>query len=190
MIATGQRVRNVTPFSGPAGEERVYEYIFSPLPGLDGSLETVTCTARNIIDRERLEMQLASSQERLHQFFAQAPVAIVVFRGRDFIVELANENYQKLLPGRDLVGGPFAEVMPELGQEVWDVFNRVLETGKTFIANEWHIPYDSDRNGILDNHWFNVVYQPLREVILLLTASWPCLPALPRRCWRGRNWRG
>jgi PAS domain-containing protein len=190
VIATGQRVRNITAFSGPAGEERVYQYIFSPLLGLDGSLETVTCTARDITNRERLEMQLASSQERLHRFLAQAPVAIVVFRGRDFIVEFANENYQKLLPGRDLVGGPFAEVMPELGQEVWDVFNRVLETGKTFIANEWHIPYDSDRNGPLENHWFNVVYQPLRDVDSSISGFMAVLTASPGRFWRGRNWRG
>lgn len=163
VIARRQPVRNFTPYAGPGGEERVYEYIFSPVLAGDRALVEVTCTARDITDRLRMEREAVASGQRLQRFLAQAPVAIIVFRGRDFIVELANDHYRELLKGRELQGRPFAEVVPELGQEVWDVLNRVLDTGQPYLAYEWLIPYDSDNDGAIEDHWFNVVYHPLRE---------------------------
>jgi PAS domain S-box-containing protein len=163
VIASKQPVINHTPFTGAAGETRVYEYIFSPVLAGDRSLEEVTCTARDITDRERMEKALAESEEKLQQVFQQAPVAIVVLRGPEFVVELANPSYQALLPEGRLIGRRFADIVPELGQDVWDAFNRVLETGEPFVANEWHIPYDQNGDGLIEDVWFNVVYHPLRD---------------------------
>jgi PAS domain S-box-containing protein len=114
-------------------------------------------------EREQLLQQIKAERQRLQQVFAQAPVAIAVFRGRDLVVELANPVYQALLQGRDVVGRRFADVMPDLGQEVWDVFRGVMDSGERYAANEWHIPYDYDQDGVLEDHWFNVAYYPLRE---------------------------
>lgn len=113
-------------------------------------------------ERERLLRQIDTERQRLQQIFAQAPVAVVVFRGRDFVVELANPSYQALLAGRELVGRRFADVVPELGRDVWDVFQRVLDTGEPFFASDWYTPYDYDQDGVPEDHWFNVAYNPLR----------------------------
>ena len=91
-------------------------------------------------------------------------VAIAVFRGHDLVVELANPVYQALLQGREVVGHRFADVTPDLGQEVWDVLHHVMDTGEPYAASEWHIPYDYDQDGMLEDHWFNVAYHPLREL--------------------------
>jgi PAS domain S-box-containing protein len=114
-------------------------------------------------ERQRLLQEVQAERQRLEQVFAQAPVAIVVFRGPEFVIELANPFYQALVPGKELVGRRFAEVVPELGQHVWDAFHRVLDTGEPFVANEWLVPYDRDRDGVPEEHWFNVVYHPLRD---------------------------
>ena len=108
--------------------------------------------------RERLR-----SQERLAQIFSQAPVGIVVVRGRDMVVELANPVYQALLGKTDLVGRPLAEIVPELGQHVWDALHSVLDTGQPFVANDFHASFDQDGDGVAEDHWFNVVYHPLQE---------------------------
>jgi signal transduction histidine kinase len=115
-------------------------------------------------ERYRIEQALAASELKLQQVFAQAPVAIIAFRGKDFVVELANPPYLGLLPGRDLIGRPFSDVVPELSQDVWDAFHGVFNTGEPFIANEWLLAYDQDGDGVPEDHWFNVVYNPLREV--------------------------
>ena len=163
VIETKDTVRDQTPFTGPSGETRHYDYIFVPIFAPDGHVEAVAGSTRDITEREQLQTALIDSEERLRGIFAQAPVAIVVFRGPDFVVELANPPYQALLPGRELVGRPFAESVPELGQHVWNALNSVFETGHAFIANDFLSPYDSDLDGIPEDHWFNVVYHPLKE---------------------------
>jgi PAS domain S-box-containing protein len=163
VIDTRQNIQDSTAYAGASGETRTYDYIFAPVLSSSGEVEAVTCSARDITERKLIEQALASSKERLQQVFQQAPVAIVMFRGRDFVVELANPLYHALLPGREMAGRPFAEVVPEMGQEVWDVFHRVMDTGVPYVANDWHIPYDSDQDGLVEDHWFNVVYHPYRE---------------------------
>ena len=163
VITTRQPLRDHTPFASLSGETRDYEYILMPVFGETNQVEAVTGSTRDITDQKRLEKALARSEERLQQIFEQAPVGVVVVRGRDFIIELANPTYRDLIRGRELVGRPFIEAVPDLGQEVWDAFNRVLDADEPFTASEWHIRYDQDGDGVVEDHWFNVVYNPLRE---------------------------
>lgn len=163
VIATRQRVVNQTPFTSANGEVRVYEYIFSPVLSTDRSLEEVTCTARDITERQRMERALVASEEKLQQVFAEAPVAIVVCRGPEFVVEMANPFFQALLKGKELAGRRFADIAPELGQEVWTALRRVFETGVPFVANEWYVPYDQNGDGASEDVWFNIIYHPMRN---------------------------
>ena len=163
VIATQRPVKNLTPFTGARGEERVYEYIFSPIRGSDLSVEGVTCSARDVTDRENMAKEIAFSQQRLQQVLEQAPVAIVVLRGLDLTIELANPFYHELVANRQLVGRTLAEAIPELGHHVFEALRKVLETGETFTASEWLIPYAPRGDGAIENRWFNVAYQPLRE---------------------------
>ncbi len=154
-------------------------YAASPIREGAGVIGTVI-ELLDIGGRKRMESDLRASKERLQQVFAQAPVAIIVLRGRDFVVELANPPYQALLQGRNLLGRRFAESVPELGQHVWDALNHVMDTGEPFLASEWSISYDSDKDGEIEDHWFNLVYSPIREpdssvsgVIAVLTEVTP-----------------
>jgi light-regulated signal transduction histidine kinase (bacteriophytochrome) len=38
-----------------------------------------------------------------------------------------------------------------------------MDTGETFTASDWHLHYDQDGDGVIEDHWFNVVYHPLHE---------------------------
>ena len=100
VIKTQAPIRDDTPFTGPTGETRHYEYIFVPVFSEEGSVEAVAGATRDVTERRRIERALSDSEQKLQQVFRQAPVAIVVLRGHDFVVELANPSYQGLLPGR------------------------------------------------------------------------------------------
>jgi PAS domain S-box-containing protein len=163
VIDSAQPLRDYTGFETPSGH-RYFDYIFVPVLDPDGTVKAVAGSTRDITERSRMERALAASEQRLQQVFARAPVAIVVFRGRDMVVEMANPGYQKLLPDRELVGRRFADVVPELPQYVWDAFMQVFETGETFVANEWPAPYDADNDGTVEDHWFNVAYSALRDL--------------------------
>jgi len=163
VVETRQPLQDRAAVEVTTGEIRHYEYIFVPVFAEDGSVEAVAGSTRDVTDRERMEKALAESERKLQRVFAQAPVAIAVFRGEDFIVEIANPSYRTLLPDRDLVGRRLADIIPELGQNVWEALRHVFDTGEPFIANEWYVPYDSNKDGITEDHWFNVAYNPLCE---------------------------
>ncbi len=163
VIATKEPLRDQTPYAGANGELRDFEYIFVPVFGGHGQVEAVAGSTRDVTDQKRMESALALSEQKLQQVFSQAPVAILVLRGDDLVVELANPPAQTLLRNREIIGRRFADLVPELAQNVWDALYRVLNLGEPFVADDFYIPYDQDGNGVIEDHWFNVVYHPLRE---------------------------
>jgi PAS domain S-box-containing protein len=60
-VATKQPVRGEVPFIGTAGR-RIYDYIFVPVIGADGSVEAVAGTTRDVTDRKAAEEQLAAAK--------------------------------------------------------------------------------------------------------------------------------
>jgi PAS domain S-box-containing protein len=162
VIDTRRILRDQTPYVGAAGETGYYEYTFVPVIGETGEVEAVAGSTRDVTDHVRMKQALALSEQKLQQVFSQAPVAIVVARGREFRIEMANPSYRALVK-RDLVGRRFEDVLPELGSDVWEAFRRVMETGEPFVKSEFYIPYDQNEDGVPEDHWFNVVYHPLCE---------------------------
>ena len=101
------------------------------------------------------------AEAELSQVFAQAPVAICVTRGPDHVFEMANPPYRALLGGRDPVGRPMREVLPELeAQGVFGILDTVFRTGRAFAANEFRLAHDRGPDGVVEA-FFNLVYHPL-----------------------------
>lgn len=98
--------------------------------------------------------------ERLKRFFMQAPAGICVLDGPNFIFELANPPYQKLFPGRKLIGRPLLEALPELkDQLIWDILKNVYKTGNTFEGKELLVPMAREANGPIEDRYFTFIYQ-------------------------------
>ncbi len=129
----------------------------------DGHPIQFVAVIEDITERKRMEQALSISEQKLQQVFAQAPVGIVVLKGPEFVIELMNPTYQAMLPGRALVGRRFIEVLPDLPEAVWESWRHVLNTGEPLVQSETYIPYDIDADGVIEDHWFNAVFHPLRE---------------------------
>ena len=61
-------MRDATPFTGPDGEERHYEYIFVPVFAQDGSVEAVSGSSNEITERMRTEAELRRMNRELEEF--------------------------------------------------------------------------------------------------------------------------
>ncbi|MEO7711958.1 MAG: ATP-binding protein, partial [Gemmatimonadaceae bacterium] len=146
--------------------------------GIEGILATIVETTAGVhtqemqIDRDRLleELQqraaeLRASEQRLRELFDQAPVAVAVLEGPDHVYTIASPRYTATPGGgRPLLGRTIREAFPELaGQGFVETMDRVYETGEPYFANERLVKLDPDGDGIQDEHWFNVGYQPLRD---------------------------
>jgi len=98
--------------------------------------------------------------ERLKRFFMQAPAGICVLDGPNFIFELVNPPYQKLFPGRKLIGKPLLEALPELkDQLISDILKNVYKTGNTFEGKELMVPMAREANGPIEDRYFTFIYQ-------------------------------
>ncbi|HEY0038218.1 MAG TPA: PAS domain-containing protein, partial [Longimicrobium sp.] len=75
--------------------------------------------------------------ERLTEIFANAPALIAVLRGPDHVFELANPPYLRLLGGRDVVGRPVREAVPEVAEQGFlALLDGVYRSGEPFVAME------------------------------------------------------
>lgn len=67
--ATRQPVKGEVPFDGTFGR-RVYEYIFVPVIGPDGTVEAIAGTTRDVTERKAAEDSLRESNRRKDEFLA------------------------------------------------------------------------------------------------------------------------
>jgi PAS domain S-box-containing protein len=170
VFETGKRLVGETAYLSPSGVNGYYEYIFSPVFGPDGKVEAMAGSSRDItgrkkseLDRERLLRTLDAERANLAAIVEQAPAFIVVLRGPEHTVELANERYYDVIGRRDIVGKPIRDALPEVeGQGFFELLDGVFQTGRPFQGNE--VPVRIGPPGATQLRYVNFVYQALRGV--------------------------
>ncbi|MGG7661603.1 PAS domain-containing sensor histidine kinase [Dyadobacter sp. BHUBP1] len=93
----------------------------------------------------------------------QAPVGMMILRGEDFVVEMANDAYLQIVDRleQEFVGRPLFAGLPEVRDYVEPILLRVLRTGIAYHGNEFEVTIR--RFGQPERCYFNFVYQPLFE---------------------------
>lgn len=99
---------------------------------------------------------------RLTEVFAQAPAAIAVTEGPEHTFVSANGMYTAMTGNRPLIGRTVREAFPEVLPQYFEMLDQVYRTGEAIVGNEQQTPIE--RNGRIENGWFNFIYQPLRDV--------------------------
>jgi len=101
------------------------------------------------------------SQESLITLFSQAPVAMCLLTGDDFVIGNANPQILELW-GRDLsaIGKPLFEVLPEIKDQGFvEILADVYKRGEIFKGNKR--PVFLEKSGVLEEHFFNFIYSPV-----------------------------
>ena len=125
-------------------------------------------SSKELLARVTAQVQLSKKRKNvenhLQNLFVQAPTAIQILRGEDFIYELANERSLELL-GRtkeQVIGKKVIDIMPEAAEQgIIDLLQHVYSSGDRFVANEVPIYFTIDNNKV--EKYVRVVYQPLRN---------------------------
>jgi PAS domain S-box-containing protein len=107
--------------------------------------------------------ELETSERKFRNTVMQAPVGITILRGKDFIVEMANETYLRVVDKNEeqFVGKGLFETLPEVQPAVEPFLNNVLKTGEPYFGNEFEVLIN--RYGKKERAYFNFVYKPLYE---------------------------
>jgi PAS domain S-box-containing protein len=137
----------------------------------DATLQTMMAIANSIaLGTERIRLlqreqnariEAEQAHQRMHSLFMQAPALICVLQGPDHIFEFANPGYQQLIHHRDIIGKPVRKAFPEsVGNEFVELLDQIYHSGKTFHGIEVPVQIDRQNTGVLEESYFNFVYQP------------------------------
>jgi PAS domain S-box-containing protein len=130
----------------------------------NGTAVRLNGTLQDITEEVVARIELTRSEQQFRALILQAPVAIAVFKGPHFVVEVANEPmYQLWGRGRDqIMGKPIFESLPEAqGQGLEILLENVYLKGERFEAREHLVMLP--RNGKVEVTYINFVYEPLRD---------------------------
>ena len=139
-------------------------------------LRQVALVFKDITERKRGEAERAAlllreqearaeaeaERQKQQSLFQQAPVAICMHEGPRHTYTFANTAYRDIVGGRDVVGKPLLEAIPELVGQGFDVLlDQVMATGQPAYGNERLATLM--RAGRPESAWFNFVFSPKRN---------------------------
>ena len=107
---------------------------------------------------------LSSVENQAYHLFEQAPAAIVIFKGPEFVFELANARALEIM-GRtreEVIGRKLQEALPELSsQGYFDLIRMVYNSGEKYISEESPVTFIV--NGNRKDTYVKYVFQPLKD---------------------------
>jgi len=165
VIETRQPVRDQTPFTGPSGETRHYDYIFVPVLDAEGRVKAVAGSTRDNTEQKRVTQQVEEDRRRWRELLVQTPAAIAVLRGPEHRFEWVNPDYTRLVgrPAEALIGRMVQDALPEVGGQVYiNLLNDAFRTGEPFIGHESPVRLDQG-DGTLKDWYVNFAYLPIRS---------------------------
>ena len=145
-------------------EECYFDFSYSPIKMESGEVGGVLVTVIETTEKKKVNLALEESNVRFRNNILQAPVAMCVMRGKDHVVEIANDQMIQLwgVKPEEILNKPVFDALPETrNQYLEEVLNNVYRTGKKFIANEQLVKLP--RDGKIEDTYLNFVYEALKE---------------------------
>ncbi len=161
---TGTVLEMEMRFRNKEGGYRWHLNLASPVKDENGSVKMWVGSTTDIHEQKIVAEKIKVSEERFRLLVQQAPVAICVVRGDDYVVETINVRMAEFW-GRTIeqvLHKPIFEVLTELSDQGFEqLVDNVYNTGERFVAQE--LPINLMRNGKLENAYVTFVYEPLRD---------------------------
>lgn len=146
-------------------------FVYSPVKNEGGNVTKITIwvleNTKQVADRKKEtadKMAFKSQRDRLNSYFMKANAGICVLRGPGLVYELVNTAYQKILPGRKLIGRSIFEALPELiGTTIHDMLLKVYKDGEPCEMNDVLIPVSEYEGGPTKDRYFSFTFQASRD---------------------------
>lgn len=145
-------------------EEIYVKFIYEPMYEEDGAISGIMVLANDITLQVTARKKIEESENKFRNLIRQAPIGIVIVRGRDFVYEIANDKYLDIYKKKreEIVGHKFAEILPQYkGSQIEKDLYHVMDTGNSVVHSERPVEFIVD--GKKTMRYFSTVYQPLVE---------------------------
>lgn len=144
-------------------ENAFAKFIYEPLREEDGSVSGIMAVAHEVTEEISARNRMQEINQRYHRMLMDSPFAFTVMKGKEMVITLANDLMKDFWgKGDDVEGKTLLELLPELeGQPFPGIIDDVYTTGIPFASDE--ILVELNRNGKMEDHYFNVAYRPHYE---------------------------
>lgn len=147
-----------------------FDFTYRPIAGAEGKTVAILHTAKDVTNRRESarelhekDLRLAESETDFKRLVEQAPVAILVFKGADMVINQVNQAMLEIL-GKDhsIIGMPLLKGLPEItGAPAVEQLFHVYSSGESSDGNEEPVPILT--NGSVEVRYFNFSYRPLMD---------------------------
>lgn len=153
-------------------ENIIVTFVYAPVKDQNGSTTKIAVwvleNTKQVTERKKLydaNTIIQKERDKLSEFFMEAPAGICLWTGPELTYEMVNPAYQKILQGRNLLGRPILEAMPELkGAPLIDGILDTYHNGTPFEVNELHVPISDFEGGPTIDRFFTFNYVPRRDL--------------------------
>jgi PAS domain S-box-containing protein len=145
-------------------EDIYWTFSYSPVYDERGKPAGVFVTCSETTDKVLTVKRLTESERRFRSILEQAPDPMLILKGENMVLEVANEPLFKVWNvDRDAIGKPFLEILPEMkGQGFFEMLQEVYVNDKIVKGNEAPAVFIRP-DGSHETKYFNFIYQPYRE---------------------------
>jgi PAS domain S-box-containing protein len=153
----------LAPADGHPGQQVYYTFTYQAYREND-QIAGISIFAFDVTEQVQAREQREAERQQLHALFMEAPAPIVILDGPDLVFQLVNPAYQRVFPGRVLLGKPVLEALPEIAEAtIYQHLRAVFETGETFVAQELPMQLARTEGGPLEEIYWTFTYQARRN---------------------------
>jgi PAS domain S-box-containing protein len=164
------------------GHEQTVELVAGILLAVAGRQTEVTWFAATLNEKqlEELDLQVVPDKlqdgdftsrlpeaDELRRLFVDSPIGICIMEGPEHHVTFINKMYVRMTgrkSAHEAEGKAIRELYGELaGQPFFGLLDRVYRTGEPFTGIEMKANLVNEKTGILQEHYFDFVYYPVRD---------------------------
>jgi two-component system CheB/CheR fusion protein len=111
--------------------------------------------------RNELQHLIKKQQDEFYSIFQKAPALISIRRGSNLVFEFVNESFVKFDGGENCIGKTMNAHSQFAKPELKAIEQKVMETGKTFVANSYLLQQEDKGTGKVTDSWFDLILNPV-----------------------------
>jgi len=142
-----------------------FNVVFHPLREEDNTISGVIMVTYEVTETIKRRHFITESEVAFRKLVMQSPIAMAIFRGKDHIIEMANNTMMNVIwqkTPQETIGKPILEVFPELAEQKYpELLDEVVNNAKIITENE-SVAY-IDIEGKLEKFYLDYQYTPLFE---------------------------
>ncbi|MEP7318205.1 MAG: PAS domain S-box protein [Panacibacter sp.] len=139
-------------------------FVLEPYRKPDGTIHGLLSVVIDVTEQVLARKQIEENEHRFRFILERAPEPILILKGENMVLEIANESLLKVWDvTQEALGKPFLEILPEMKEQgFFDMLQDVYFNDKIIIGTESPALFIRP-DGTRETIYFNFTYQPYRE---------------------------